>query len=114
MGYRSDIRLKLETKDFKQLKTIVKDTSLEEFDICKNIKDVIYYGDKYYEEDIVYCGWDYIKWYDDFQEVKQIKDFLQKLYAYAFARFGEDITDIERTAKNMDDIYIKRSFVDDE
>ena len=44
-------------------------------------------------------GWNYIKWYDGYEEVDAINDSLNKLqkngYGYTYARIGEDITDIE-------------------
>ena len=57
-----------------------------------------YRGDK--TEDVVVFGWDWIKWYDGYEDVQLINRFLDKLSDrdedYSFIRIGEDVDDTER------------------
>ena len=56
--------------------------------------------------------WDYVKWYDGYDEVGFIEEFLESIpdEDYRFIRLGEDSDDNEERGEYFDsDIYISRS-----
>ena len=95
MGYRSEVAIKCEEKAFEMLK-----------DTCERVDcnpDKIY---KDGEQFIIY--WDWIKWYESYEDVSAIISTMDKLdelqnpnnygetgYGYRFMRLGENDDDVE-------------------
>ena len=139
MGYRSDLRFRIPKKDYYELvesynkesekqettmsnlfgKTPTNDIEIVEFgkeqleviEVQNNYKRYDNQGNAIFE-DMVYFGWSYLKWYEDYEDVSFIMDFITGLDVYAYARLGEDYGDIEEMAENLDYIGIIRGFDD--
>lgn len=139
MGYCSDVRIRTSKKGYEELKNYVdkviysKRNSLERYntydynllnhtDLQKDVK-VQYANEE--SRDEVYIGFNYVKWYDGYEDVDAIMDGLDHLeekgYSYHFIRIGEDYDDIEEkyvsssieNEYDVEYIQINRSFVDD-
>lgn len=118
MGYYSDVRIKLKTQDYNKLLKVanqaLKDWLLDHNNMDLNIvrEDDVFNKHTYeYEtKDIVYFGWDSVKWYDGYEDVDCIMNFIRGCDAYAFARIGETTGDIEQEAFNMYDIPVICTF----
>lgn len=67
MGYRSDIYIKLESKHLFEFKKI-----LEEVDLTDNFVIT-------YDEDYIYALGESLKWYDSYEEVTAINNFIWSL-----------------------------------
>lgn len=123
MGYRSDVRIVTTKKGFEYLEKksdeIMARKENDELHSLLNDLDI-------YEEsknDVVYMGWNGLKWYCDYPEVKIIEDTLTKFpeqdISFRFARMGEDATDYEENYYSADDNedlpypYLNRDFNDD-
>lgn len=137
MGYRSDVRIIMSKNGFEQFKKNIQEhvnkyksnlpenaisrdfhyDMLKDLDISSNLDDM---------DEQVYLGWNYVKWYDGYEEVDAIMDSLDKLeeqgFGYNFARIGEEYSDIEKryvdaTDKDgvdyIESIDIERGFNDD-
>lgn len=102
MGYRSEVGIifKKETsKEFKKFKEKVKSFNIFD-DVCETKNDIFFHAT-------------YIKWYDDYDEVKHITSFMNNLDAenYKFIRLGEDDNDVECIGYYCGDIdlnYIRK------
>ena len=89
----------------------------DDLDMCKEME-----GETWDEEDcdneitekIVYFGWNCLKWYGDYTDVRFIEDFVVKCDCYAFARIGEEYGDIDKGERGMYSIGTYSSFEDDE
>lgn len=85
--------------------------------VCKTITDTIYDDDDYdseQEDKIVYFGWNSLKWYGEYTDVRFIKDFVRSCNYYAFAIVGEEYGDIDKEERGMYSIGTYTSFEDDE
>lgn len=112
MGYRSDIRIMTTKKGYDELKKYVE----EHVNKYKknNIKEgtIVDYSNYDYnllnqtdisnlsnDESQIYFGWNYLKWYDGYEEVDAIMDGLNHLeennFSYRYARIGEAYDDYE-------------------
>ena len=131
MGYRSDVRIRLTKKDYEKMKAqfekevvdIVGFNLFDEknLDVYKELKNFSCWkmtddGEDIEEtHDCVYFGWNWVKWYDDYAEVKFIMEFLDECDQYAFCRIGESGEgDIETLERNMDMIGFHYVFDDEE
>lgn len=65
-------------------------------------------------EKIVYFGWNDLKWYGDYTDVRFIEDFILGCDCYAFARVGEEYGDIDKNERGMYSIGTYVNFEDDE
>lgn len=85
-------------------------------DILDERKDVILTDDYGNEEetDIVYFGWNSLKWYDEYADVKFIMNFVRNCDYYSIGIIGEEVGDIERESHNMYDIGVYSGFEEDE
>ncbi len=110
MGYRSDVRITMSKNAYEKFKkyvnehitnyknNLIKGTISSEMNYDYNLLNHtdIKEENKYNQ---VLLGWNYIKWYDDYEEVNAIMDSLYKLeendYGYSYMRIGEDLEDIE-------------------
>ena len=95
MGYYSEIGIALYTKDYKTM--VKRAKALKKQDTYK----LINYADKYIADEgkvtILYFA--NIKWYSNFEDVRWIETFIQKVDA-AFVRTGEDTNDNEEDYYN--------------
>ena len=83
-------------------------------DILDRRKDVILTDDHNEETDIVYFGWNNLKWYNEYADVKFIMNFVRNCDCYSIGIIGEEVGDIERESYNMYDIGIYSGFEEDE
>ena len=131
MGYRSDVRIRLTKKDYEKMKAqfekeVVDIVGFNLFDeknlnVYKELKNFSCWkmtddGEDIEEtHDCVYFGWNWVKWYDDYAEVKFIMEFLDECDQYAFCRIGESGEgDVETHERNMDMIGFHYVFDDEE
>lgn len=127
MGYRSDVRIRLTKEDFERLKKefeekLIKTEILnwnlfEHLDIYREEKDCQrFYGeDGEKSADAVYFGWNYLKWYDGYEDVEFIENFIFECKYYAFIRIGESMEgDIDSRADGFEHIWYSYVFDDDE
>lgn len=131
MGYRSDVRIRLTKKDYEKMKAqfekevvdIVGFNLFDEknLDVYKELKNFSCWkmtddGEDIEEtHDCVYFGWNWVKWYDDYADVKFIMEFLDECDQYAFCRIGESGEgDVETHERNMDMIGFHYVFDDEE
>ena len=84
-------------------------------DILDRRKDVILTDDYRNEEetDIVYFGWNNMKWYDNYADVQFIMNFVRNCDYYSIGIIGEECGDIERESHNMYDIGVYSGFEED-
>lgn len=128
MGYRSDVRIRLKTKDYENLveeytKKFPEDNEVfgKYLDVHIEQKDVPCYdlgkdGNIIIKkEDCVFFGWNDYKWYEAFDEVQFIMDFIRKCKFYAFCRIGESFEgDIDSFSEGMDMIGFYHKFDEEE
>lgn len=51
-------------------------------------------AEKFISDDCITLYWEWVKWYEEFEEIQFFEKFYQKLENYAFIRVGEDNDDI--------------------
>lgn len=88
MGYRSDVTIRCEEKAFQMFKNAWETVDFKPHRILESGED----GNYTYT-----LNWNWIKWYDGFEEVEAIMDVCRGLddneemgYAYKFIEIGED------------------------
>ena len=86
MGYRSDVSLTIEKPDFDKLLEQVQSSN-------DNIKWMFNTAKKLIHGQLVTLYWEWVKWYEEFEEVEFFEKFYQKLDHYKFIRLGEDDND---------------------
>ena len=64
--------------------------------------------------DMVYFGWNSLKWYDGYGDVDFIMNFVRSRKYYAYARIGEEVGDIDNEQVGMESIDIYVVFGNDE
>ena len=97
MGYRSDVRIMTTQKGFDKLKKFadeyLKDKKTEDINLLNNC-DIMQQNNF-----VKYFGWNAVKWYEHFDEVKAIMEGLayleEKNMSFSYSRLGEDIDDYE-------------------
>jgi hypothetical protein len=94
MGYRSEVSLTLKNDDFNALLESARKEDEEMFDFIVDAE--IRRNEKY----TTIC-WDWIKWYEDYPEIRFIESFKSGVN-HVFHRLGEDDTDYEHT-QSMDE-----------
>lgn len=126
LGYRSDVRISLSKKAYKELKKYtnrhLKDDNWEYGNLLDKC-DI-----SYEDNDFKYIGWNNVKWYefsDDYLDVCAIMNGLQHLkdldFSYRYARIGESYDDYEEDSYDSNtkaDVYLEypymiREFDDD-
>ena len=140
MGYRSDVRIIVSKNGYKELQKYV-DEHIKNYKI-NNIMPGSVAAESDYDYNLlnqldvskassdgkqIYLGWNYLKWYDGYEDVDAVMDSLSKLedngYGYSFARLGENFDDYEEqcadcTIKDnigfLDYPSVSRYFDDDE
>lgn len=131
MGYRSQVRIRLRKEDYERLvKEFEEDKTIQNAGCSNLFRQLDKYVEeqryKYYENindnwveknvDTVYFGWDYVKWYDGYEDVDFIMDWLVKddKMPYAFTRIGESMEgDIDMRCSIFDEIFVYFGFDDD-
>lgn len=92
MGYRSDVSLTIEKKDFEKLVNKVRQSA------NKNVKWMFNYAKKFVsddcETDCITLYWEQAKWYENFEEVQFFERFYKNLNNYHFVRIGDEDEDI--------------------
>lgn len=88
MGYRSDIAIRCEEKAFQEFKTAWEKVDFKPSTILSTEDDGNY---------TYILEWNWVKWYQDFEEVEKITEVCRTLdgknedgFAYKFIRIGED------------------------
>lgn len=131
MGYRSDVRIRLTKKDYERLVKEFNEKVLpitewnlfdkEHLEVYKELKNVPCWkvtddGEDVEEtHDCVFFGWNWVKWYEDYDDVDFIMNFIQDCDHYAFCRIGESSEgDVERHEENMDAIGLYYAFEEEE
>lgn len=122
MGYRSDIRITTSKEGFKVLSEFAKkylENKNKDYDLLKDL-DLMVEG-----KEQCYFGWDYVKWYDGYNDVDAIMKGLEYLednnYSYRYMRIGESYDDCEEQSydgEKDENIYLEypnmiRDFDDD-
>ena len=99
MGYKSETAITIENEAFKELLAKAKAECIDAFAFIKSAS--IYRTDKF---TTMYFDW--VKWYDDYEDVQFIEDFISEI-PHVFKRIGEDYDDIDsREVDVMDcDMY---------
>lgn len=126
MGYYSNIRIRLTKTDYDRLVSKFRNEILPktQFDlfrqnyfVCNVLKDYGFYeetnnGDyKELVEDCVFFGWNGLKWYNGYDDVDFIEDFVFSCKHYAYCRIGESMEgDIDNRSHNMDMIGVYYDF----
>ena len=77
----------------------------------------------YAEEGSILFRWDYVKWYDSYEEVRAIEDFMDwcegedidvdgdthaAMDFFRFVRVGEDVEDVEQRGMGFWDVGVQR------
>jgi hypothetical protein len=118
MGYRSQVRICMKKASFEELKQELMGEYaylIEHLDEYTETTGNYYCGDK--TEEVVVFGWDWIKWYEGYEDIQVINSFLDKLSDrdedYSFIRIGEYIDDTEIYSNSnegyCDIIHLERS-----
>lgn len=106
MGYRSNIRVMTNLEGFELMQEMAWDIAMGE-EIADNMvlfpvigQDPDNFFDYYdAQEDYLCFGVDWVKWYDDYEDVALFMDVLEKAdekgVKWQFMRVGEDTDDIE-------------------
>lgn len=90
MGYRSEVTLTMYEKDYKELlRQAIKERN-------NDVVDLIKYAGLYRKNDVITMHWDWVKWYEEYPDIKFVMDFiLLNDVHYSFKRVGEETGDIE-------------------
>ena len=95
MGYYSDVALTLRKKNALELiKQAKGNNAARPFMCMAQVVD---------QSEYVTFYWEWVKWYDDYEEIQFITDFYSNLDEYSFKRIGEDNSDIEEEWNGDDD-----------
>ncbi len=89
--------------------------------IKKDRTEKIYYRDNDEQDrwsskevEVVYFGWNGLKWYNGYTDVDFIMDFVRSKENYAYARTGEETRDIEEESEGLDGICVYTAFEEDD
>jgi len=110
MGYRSQVVLAVSKEVLPQFLTTLARSS-ETKDLCFVHADKKI--DNYDERGGFLFFWDHVKWYDSYEEMQAITDFMdwcddENDEDYRFVRAGESMDDNESRGFGFDDIHITR------
>lgn len=111
MGYRSVVRIMTNLEGFEDMQEIAyqmqteNNLSLEYPKLPEPGADPLKCFDHYDAQENYLCfGWDWIKWYEEYQDVRFIMDVLEKAneanIAWQFMRLGEDNSDVENISSD--------------
>ncbi len=120
MGYRSEVVLVVGKEVMPQFMVTMAKSSQARAACWDEAERVMNYGD---EEGVVLFRWDCVKWYDSFEEVRAIEDFMDwcesedidvdgtEAHAgeyFRFVRIGEEVDDIEVRGYGFWDVGVER------
>lgn len=101
MGYRSDVALTLRKGDVLELiKQAKGNETVRPFMCMAHVVD---------QSEYVTFYWEWVKWYDDYEEIQFITAFYRNLDEYSFKRIGEDTSDIEEEWDGDDDNIVYKA-----
>lgn len=124
MGYRSDCRLRTTKEGYEIMKKEIDKylkKAKKEKDFDYEPKNVFEYCEKInIENEIVTADWNYMKWYEDYTEIRAFNNALgilqDKDIDFQFMRIGENLEDIEERWSvlngSFDSFYVSREFED--
>lgn len=95
MGYYSDVALTLRKEDATELIKQAKENEKVWPFMCT--------AHMINQNEYVTLHWEWVKWYDDYEEIQFITAFYRNLDEYSFKRIGEDNSDIEEEWNGDDD-----------
>ena len=110
MGYRSDVAIVMKEKDFLTMLEEVKQAEIKWLNDWilsaynhPEVKNKPFCELNPQADDYQWVAlyWEWVKWYEDYQEVAFIENFLQKINQYDFVRIGEDDDDTEIIYKSQ-------------
>ena len=120
MGYRSEVVLVVGKEVMPQfMVTMAK--SVEARSMCWGDAERVM---DYNEEGSILFRWDYIKWYDSYEEIRAIEDFMDwcdgeeievegdthaAMDFFRFVRVGEEIEDVEQRGMGFWDVGVQRA-----
>ena len=74
MGYRSEVAIAMKKSDFEELESRIKMTNKEE------VAHLLEAHDKFIDRgDVIIIGWDWVKWYSEYEDVQYIQEYLCEL-----------------------------------
>lgn len=104
MGYRSDVALTLRKKDALELiKQAKENNAVRPFMCMAHVAD---------QDEYVTFYWEWVKWYDDYEEIQFITALYRNLDEYSFKRIGEDNSDIEEEWNGDDDDIVYKAEIE--
>ena len=104
MGYYSDVALTLRKEDALELiKQAKEDKTVWPFMCTAHMIN---------QNEYVTLHWEWVKWYDDYEEIQFITAFYRNLDEYSFKRIGEDNSDIEEEWNGDDDNIAYKAEID--
>lgn len=114
MGYYSDVAISMWEGDYKKLCANA-DAAGEEI---RNFLNRASIQETPVDADAIAVTlvWSYVKWRDDYSDVKFVEDFLKTISDYSFKRIGESATDVEERSEGddyhelCDIVHIERCF----
>ncbi|MGN0992946.1 MAG: hypothetical protein ACI4PE_03405 [Bacilli bacterium] len=94
MGYRSEVAIAMKKSDYEELVERAKINNRQD------VIDLIDYGEvRNPSDNVVILYWDWVKWYQDNEDVQYIENYLIEIQEngkpYSFVRLGEELSDIE-------------------
>ena len=109
MGYRSDVGLALSKSGALRLheKLNSLDKNSESYIQTTNLLKYAHKHQKHEESGAELFLWDYLKWYDNYPDVRFIEDLMNELESddFLFLRIGEDMNDNEEKGSFWDNPF---------
>lgn len=101
MGYYSDVALTLRKEGALELiKQAKESNAVRPFMRIAHVVD---------QDEYVTFYWEWVKWYDGYEEIQFITAFYRNLAEYSFKRIGEDNSDIEEEWNGDDDNIVYKA-----
>lgn len=94
MGYHSDVTVAMKIADFEDMLAKAKNKFGEDSEVYEFIKEGKDDAPKCSHKEYTYLQWLRVKWYEDFDEVAFILEYLKEHKNYHLIEIGEDDTDI--------------------
>ena len=104
MGYYSSVALTLRKEDALEL---IKQTKENE-----TVWSLMRMAHTVDQNEYITFHWEWVKWYDDFEDIQFITGFYRNLEEYSFKRIGEDNSDIEEEWNGDDDNIVYKAEIE--
>ena len=108
MGYRSDVAIVMKAKDFHSMLGEAKRSSIEWLNGWlmgayrnQNAKNKPWHKVDPNSDEWIALYWEWVKWYESYEEIDFVENFLHKINQYDFVRIGEDYEDTEVIYKSQ-------------